>query len=88
MRATIKQELTESDYGYHPRWGPLFRAGFRGSRFAKQICDYACMYTSRASNLGLVAPLRPFRPIRDVLPHDHFLETYELSNYNNGADGI
>ena len=36
--------------------------------------DYACMYTSRASNLGLVSPQRPFRPVRDKMPHDHFLE--------------
>lgn len=41
------------------------------------------MYTSRASNLGLVSPLRPFRPIRDRLPHDHFLETYELLDSGN-----
>jgi len=75
VRAEIQSILQVYNEAFHPRWGPLFRAGFQESRFAKQICDYACMYTSRASNLGLVSPLRPFRPTRDRLPHDHFLET-------------
>jgi len=60
---------------YHPRFGPLFRAGFQESRFAVQITDYACVYTSRASNLGFISPMRPLRPPRDILPHDRFVES-------------
>ena len=74
LRKKIKDKLQRYNKAYHPRWGPLFKAGFQDSRFAKQICDYACLYTSRASNLGLVAPQRPFRPVRDLLPHDAWIE--------------
>ena len=35
-----------------------------------QIADYACLYTSRASNLGNVSPEKPYRAGRDILPHD------------------
>lgn len=85
VRAEIQTVLYRYNYSYHPRWGPLFRAGFQESRFAKQICDYACMYTSRASNLGLVSPLRPFRPVRDRLPHDHFLENYSIVDFEHAT---
>ena len=76
LRKKIKDKLHRYNKGYHPRWGPLFKAGFQDSRFAKQICDYACLYTSRArSNLGLVAPQRSFRPVRDMLPHDAWIDS-------------
>lgn len=55
---------------YHPVWGPLFRSGNQASRFAKQVIDYSCIYTSRASNLVATSPSRSFRPPLDVLPHD------------------
>ena len=74
LREEIELKLENYNKAFHPRWGPLFKAGFQESRFALQVTDYACMYTSRASNLGLVSPQRPFRPVRDKMPHDHFLE--------------
>ena len=74
LRAEIEQKLETYNSAFHPRWGPLFKAGFQESRFASQVTDYACLYTSRASNLGLVSPQRPFRPVRDKMPHDSFLE--------------
>jgi len=74
LELRIKDKLQKYSRGYHPKWGALFKAGFQQSRFSKQICDYACIYTSRASNLGLVSPLRPFRPVRDQLPHDIFMD--------------
>lgn len=52
----------------------LFKAGFQESRISKQIKDFACIYTSKASNLGNVSPFRPFRPTRGKMPHDHLLE--------------
>ena len=57
LRKKIKDKLYRYNKNYHPRWGPLFKAGFQDSRFAKQICDYACLYTSRASNLPRYAVL-------------------------------
>jgi len=35
-----------------------------------QMVVYACLYTSRASNLGNASPDKPYRPRRDMLPHD------------------
>jgi len=55
---------------FNLHWGQLFKAGYQESRFAKQVTDYACLYTSRASNLGLVNPNRPFRPVFGSSPHD------------------
>lgn len=66
----LKARVKERDAIYHKSWGPLFKAGLQGSRFAKQITDYACLYTSRASNLGAVSPTKPYRTTRDMLPHD------------------
>jgi len=55
-------------------WGQLFKAGHQESRFGKQVIDYACLYTSRASNLGLVSPNKPFRPLQaEILAHDLIL---------------
>lgn len=86
----IRSGMEMVSAAYHPRFGPLFRAGFQESRFGVQICDYACVYTSRASNLGFVSPMRPLRPPRDLLPHDRFVESAEasifLQNNNNDDD--
>merc|ERR1712146_221733 len=84
LRKKIKDKLDRYNRSYHQRWGPLFKAGFQDSRFAKQICDNACLYTSRASNLGLVAPVRPFRPVRDLLPHEAWIEQVA----SQSADGF
>ncbi|KAH8093439.1 5'-nucleotidase [Aureococcus anophagefferens] len=55
---------------YHPVWGPMFRTGNQASRFAKQVIDYSCIYTTRASNLLQTSPLRSFRSPADEFPHD------------------
>lgn len=71
---TLKQQIREVNHNYESRfnrrWGQLFKAGFQHSRFAKQVFDYACLHTSRATNLGLVWPNRPFRPLPDTSAHD------------------
>lgn len=73
-RATAREDLrlahADLNAHYHEDWGPLFKAGHIASRFAKQVVDYACIYTSRASNLLHVSPLRHFRPHSDSMPHD------------------
>ncbi|RYH29487.1 hypothetical protein EON65_08325 [archaeon] len=43
---------------FNKYWGQLFKAGHQDSRFAKQVMDYACLYTSRASNLAFIYPNR------------------------------
>ena len=73
-QAEIKEKLKEATDAYHarfhPRWGQLFKAGYQDSQFAKQVAGYACLYTSKASNLGSVSPLRHFRPATDIVPHE------------------
>lgn len=35
---------------YNPHWGWLFREGNKGSRFGRQVKEFACIYTSRVAN--------------------------------------
>lgn len=74
VKNEIKKLTATYDSRFNPVWGPMFKAASQDSKFAKQITDYACLYTSRASNLGLVSPNRPFRPAADFLPHEAFFE--------------
>ncbi len=53
----------------HPYWGPVFTAGHEISSFGEQVEKYACLYTTRVSNLGRYSPLHYFRGPRDRLPH-------------------
>lgn len=70
LKAEISEKQDAYDKEFHPKWGQLFKAGFRESRISSQIKDFACLFTSRASNLGLTSPQRPFRPSMDYMPHD------------------
>ena len=38
-----------------------------------QVQDYACLYTSHASNLAFIAPDTSFRAPSDLMPHDRLL---------------
>lgn len=73
----LKQKLIELMDEYNAKfnifWGQLFKAGHQDSRFAKQVMEYACLYTSRASNLAFIYPDRSFRPVQDFMPHDQML---------------
>jgi 5'-nucleotidase len=75
--ATIKATLTdlaEAWHGsFHPIWGAMFNAGYQDSRFAFYVENYACLYTSRATNLGLASTDRSFRTTLERLPHDRLL---------------
>ncbi len=64
-----KLEL-EIDRSFNPYWGPIFREGNENSRFAEQVEAYACVYTSRVSNLLAYSPLRHFRAPRAHMPHE------------------
>ena len=37
---------------FHAPWGQMFKTGYQDSRFAKQVSDYACIYTSQARALS------------------------------------
>lgn len=64
-------ELAEQWHGaFHPIWGAIFKAGYQDSRFAFYVENYACLYTSKATNLGLTSKSRSFRTSGEMLPHD------------------
>jgi 5'-nucleotidase len=58
---------------FHPIWGAMFCAGYQDSRFAFFVENYACLYTSRASNLGLVSIQKSFRTTSELVPSDRLL---------------
>lgn len=55
---------------YHPAWGPLFKEGSELSSFGQQVETFACLYTSRVSNLLAYSPLHYFQSPRDAMPHE------------------
>mmetsp|Transcript_2264 Transcript_2264/g.5121 ORF Transcript_2264/g.5121 Transcript_2264/m.5121 type:complete len:604 (-) Transcript_2264:1115-2926(-) len=75
--AAIKDVLTtlatQWHSAFHPVWGAMFNAGYQDSRFAFYVENYACLYTSRASNIGLSSSKRSFRTTMDIVPHDRLL---------------
>jgi len=56
--------------GFHPEWGRLFKAGHQNSRWAQQVHDYACLYTSHVTNLADISPDLSFHALSDLMPHD------------------
>merc|ERR1719384_251490 len=73
----VKEKLTVAhrDYhsAFHPRWGQMFVAGYQDSRFGYFVKNYACLYTGKATNLGLASTSRAFRTSGELLPHDNLL---------------
>lgn len=59
-----------TDLAFHPYWGSLFKQGTELSSFGDQVEEYACLYTSRVSNLGNYSPQHYFRSPRDLMPHE------------------
>jgi len=55
---------------FNPNWGQLLKERHKHSLFGAQMQTYACMYTSRVSNFAAYSPNHPFRPPRDLLPHE------------------
>jgi 5'-nucleotidase len=63
----------ETDLAFNRHWGPIFREGYEISKFGEQVEAYACVYTSRVSNLRFYSPMRYFRGPRDRMPHERSL---------------
>ena len=55
---------------FHPYWGSLFKHGVELSSFGDQVEHYACLYTSRVTNLANYSPLHMYRSPRDLMPHE------------------
>ena len=58
------------ELGFNPFWGLMFKEGNENSRFGSQVEQYACLYTSRASNFLYVSPMQYLRAQRDRMPHE------------------
>ena len=70
LHISIKLMIQEREKNFHPLWGELMRVGWEKSRFAKQIEEYACLYTGRVTNLRFYSPFKRFTSPRDLMPHD------------------
>jgi HAD superfamily 5'-nucleotidase-like hydrolase len=70
LDATIGPLAKASGEAGNPTWGPLMRAGYDKSLFARQVERYADIYTSRVSNLLAATPFAYLRAARTSLPHD------------------
>ncbi len=66
----IKTLIESREAKVHPVWGELMKVGLERSRFFYQVSAYACLYTSRASNLHFYSPFKKFISFHEVLPHD------------------
>jgi HAD superfamily 5'-nucleotidase-like hydrolase len=61
---------TEIDHANHPVWGEIFTERGDISRFGDQIREYACIYTSRVSNLLLYPSDYTFKAVREHMSHE------------------
>jgi len=77
IKETLKQLTAEWHQIFHPVWGAMFNAGYQDSRFAFYVNNYACLYTSKATNLGLVSTAKSFRTSMEILSHDRLLTDSE-----------
>lgn len=64
----------EAELAARPYWGAIMKAGNELSRFGAQVRDFACLYTSRASNFALYPAGRRFVGPPEVLPHERAVE--------------
>lgn len=79
IKAKLKSMTEAWHHSFHPVWGAMFNAGYQDSRFAFYVNNYACLYTSKATNLGLASTSRSFRTSLEILPHDRLLTDSEYS---------
>jgi 5'-nucleotidase len=68
----LERKLEEEFNAY---WGLTFKEGHENSRFGEQVEDYACVYTSRASNFVFYSPIQYFRSPRAAMPHERTAPT-------------
>ncbi len=58
------------DRRFHPYWGPLLKQESELSLFGHQVAEYACVYTSRVSNLLSYSPQQYFRSPHNLMHHE------------------
>jgi HAD superfamily 5'-nucleotidase-like hydrolase len=69
-QARLEEVARALEAGVNATWGLTFKEGNENSRFGEQVEDYACLYTSRVSNLGFYSPVERFRSPRAAMPHE------------------
>ncbi|MCB9832847.1 MAG: HAD-IG family 5'-nucleotidase [Planctomycetes bacterium] len=67
QRESLRHEMSVALNRY---WGSLFRAGPELTHYGRQLEDFACAYTSKASNLAHYPQDYYFRSSMDFLPHE------------------
>eukprot|EP00639_Heterosigma_akashiwo_P025324 CAMPEP_0194706970 /NCGR_PEP_ID=MMETSP0295-20121207/29879_1 /TAXON_ID=39354 /ORGANISM="Heterosigma akashiwo, Strain CCMP2393" /LENGTH=565 /DNA_ID=CAMNT_0039603015 /DNA_START=294 /DNA_END=1991 /DNA_ORIENTATION=+ len=70
LKRILRAKADLFHYQFHPVWGQIFKAGYQDSRFAQQVSDYSCLYTSKAlePGPGLAAALLPHHLGRPAPP--------------------
>ncbi len=62
--------LEQINQRFNPYWGMLFREGHQYSYLGEQVRSFACLYTSRMTNLLCYTSNQYFRPPLPLLPHE------------------
>jgi len=65
----LERRSQEVDEAFNPYWGSSFAERHDTSRFGSQVESYACIYTSRVSNLLHVSPAKYFISPHNKMPH-------------------
>jgi HAD superfamily 5'-nucleotidase-like hydrolase len=67
---SLRDSERQLEERFNPYWGLIFKQGNENTIFGEQVEDYACLYTSRVSNLLNYSPVHYFRAPRQTLPHE------------------
>jgi len=67
QRERLRSRISQATNAH---WGSLFRAGNELTYYGRQLEDFACTYTSRATNLCFYPSNHYFRSAMDYLPHE------------------
>ncbi len=68
-RDTLERRASEVDAAFNPYWGSSFTERHDTSRFGAQVESFACIYTSRVSNLSFASPAKYFISPHGSMPH-------------------
>ena len=73
LNDSIDRSIKERENMFHPVWGELMKAGLEKSKFAQQVKEYSCLYTSKVTNFRYYSPFKKFISLYDTLPHEVLL---------------
>ena len=68
--ATRDKLEDDVEHAFNPHWGSVFKEGAENSCFGRQVEDYACVYTGRASNFRFYSPHQYWRAPRHWMAHE------------------